>query len=449
MLLGFRRARFAFVGLMTLFSAFCYAEDTYKLEEPVDDARIYGVGTRVDIKGKLQTAPNATHLAQTVSAALSYRERRMLGPGNDAEGFRSIRDYETAEAQIDVDGSKSSIRLPDTSKLMVAQGRFDGVELHSLNNLLTADELDLVRSPADSLALISLLPTKEVGLGDKWTIPTWAVQLLTGLDAVTKGELTCSLDSVDKGLAKVKMTGAVEGAVSGSTTEVNINGFYTYNLEKKYIADTDFVQKETRAVGPISPGLDIVARVRVLRSPSAASGRLGDQKVIDLAATDSDPAAKQLRFESPWNIGLQHGRHWHLYKVDDKLAVFRLLDQGNFVAQCDFAPIPPVKPGTHLSEQVYLDDIRHSLGERLVSMNQGEVVPANDKRFVFKVIAHGNVGERKVTWIFYLVADPSGRQVSMMFTVDTSLAETLIKYDRELVDSMKFGPAPVPRSAKN
>ena len=111
----------------------------------------------------------------------------MLGPGNDAEGFRSVRDYETAEAQIDVDGGKSSIRLPDNSKLIVAQGRFDGVELHAVNNLLTADELDLVRSPADSLALISLLPNKEVSLGDKWVIPTWAIQLLTGLDAVTKG----------------------------------------------------------------------------------------------------------------------------------------------------------------------------------------------------------------------------------------------------------------------
>ena len=247
----------------------------------------------------------------------------------------------------------------------------------------------------------------------------------------------------------MKLSGAIEGAVSGSTTEVKINGFYTYNIDKKHIADTDFVQTETRAVGPVSPGLDIVARVRVLRSPSNASGRLGDQKIIDSAASDSNAAAKQLRFESPWNIGLQHGRHWHLYKVDDKLAVFRLLEEGNFIAQCDLAPIPPAKPGGHLSEQVYLADIRHSLGERLVSMNQGEVVPANDKKFVYKVIAHGNVGERKVSWIFYLVADPSGRQVSMMFTVDTPLAETLIKYDRELVDSMKFGPAPVPRSAKN
>lgn len=449
MLLGIRRVRTALACLVMLASAVCQAEDTYKLEEPVDDIRIFGVGTRVDIKGKVQLAPNAAKSPQSVSAALSYRERRMLGPGNDAEGFRSIRDYETAESQIEVDGEKSSARLPDSSKLVVAQGRFDRVELYSLNGLLTENELELIQSPADSLALISLLPSKEVSVGEKWTAPSWAFQFLTSVDAVTKGELACSLESVEKGIAKVKITGSLEGAASAATTEIKINGFYSYNLEKKHIADVDFVQMETRAVGPISPGLELTARVRVLRSPSNASGRLADQKLIDAAADTPDPKVLQLRFESPWNIGLQYGRHWHLWRLEEKTVRFRLMEEGNFIAQCDWAPIPNAKPGTHLAEQTYLDDIRHSLGERLISINQGEVIPTSDKRFVYKVIAHGTVGEKKHTWIFYLIADQSGRQVSMMFTVETSLAETLVKYDRELVDSIKIGPAPIARSAKN
>jgi hypothetical protein len=200
---------------------------------------------------------------------------------------------------------------------------------------LTANELDLIRSPADSLALISLLPAKDVAIGDEWTAPAWAFQMLTALDAVVKGEMTCKLDSVEKGIAHVKLSGTLEGAAVGSSTQVKVTGFYKYHLDGKYIKESDFTQTETRAVGPVSPGLDITARIRLLRQPVSTPGRLNDQKIIDASAKEPAATAKFLRFESPWNIGLQHSRHWFNYKVDEKLAVFRLLLDGNFIAQCE------------------------------------------------------------------------------------------------------------------
>ena len=447
MVLLVQSIRVIVVGFLILAPAVGLTAEKYKLEEPVDDARVYGVGTRVDITGRLQTAPKAAHLSQNVSAALSYRERRLLGPGSGSESFRAVREYETAQADINVEGNKTASRLPDGLKIIVAQGRVEGVELYGLNGLLTADELDLIRSPADSLALISLLPTKEVEIGDKWTVPGWAFQMLTALDAVVKGELECTLDSVEKGIARVKMNGKLEGAAVGSTTEVTVTGHFTYNLEDKHIAETDFVQSETRAVGPVSPGLDIKARIRLLRQPSKVPGRLGDQKIIETAAVDSAASAKFLRFESPWNIGVQHSRHWHVYKVDDKVAVFRLLDEGNFIAQCDMASIAAAKPGEHLPEQTFQADIRRSLGERLRTISKGDIIPSSDRKFVYRVSAEGVVGDRQVTWVFYLVADATGRQASLMFAVDTALYEKMTKHDRELVDSLKFGPAPVPRAA--
>jgi hypothetical protein len=271
--------------------------------------------------------------------------------------------------------------------------------------------------------------------------------MLTALDAVVKGDLTCKLDSVEKGIAHIKLSGTLEGAAVGSSTQVKVTGFYKYHLEGKYIKESDFTQTETRAVGPVSPGLDITARIRLLRQPVSSPGRLNDPKVIDAAGAEPAATAKFLRFESPWNIGLQHSRHWFNYKVDDKLAVFRLLLDGNFVAQCDMAGIPSVKPGEHLSEQIFLNDIQHSLGDRMRKLTPGEVVPSTDHKFVYKVVAEGVVGERQVTWVFYLVADKTGRQASLMFTVDTELAEKLAPYDLEIVNSLKFGPAPVARSA--
>ena len=271
--------------------------------------------------------------------------------------------------------------------------------------------------------------------------------MLTGLDAVVKGELVCTLDSVKTGIALIKMDGSLEGAAVGSFTEVKVSGNFEYNIEGKFIWRSDFVQTEKRAIGPISPGLDITARIRLLRQPSSASGRLGEQKVIDESTIEPLETARFLRFESPWNIGVRHGRHWHACQVDERVAKFRLLDEGNLIAQCDMASIGAAKPGEHLAEQIFLADIRQALGTRMKSMTKGEVISSADRKFIYKVSAEGGVEGRQVTWDFYLVADPSGRQASLMFAGETDVAEKLAKYEREIVDSLKFGPAPVHRAA--
>jgi hypothetical protein len=430
-----------FCGLMAFVTSVALSAEKYKLEEPVDDARVFGVGTRVEIKGTLRF-PKNPDLRQTVSAALSYRERRLLGPGDDAESLRSAREYETAEADITVGETKTAMRLPENLKLIVAQGRIEGVELYGLNGLLTGDELNLIRSPADSLALIALLPAKEVEISDQWSVPGWAFQMLTSLDAIVKGELVCTLASVEKGMARVKMAGTLEGATVGSMTEVKVSGYFTYHIQGKYIADTDFVQTEARAIGPVSPGFEISARIRLLRQPAKVPGRLSDAKIIDAAAMEPAEAAKSLRFDSPWNISLQHGRQWHECTIDEKIAIFRLMEEGNFIAECALASISPAKPGEHLSEQTFQSDIRRSLGDRFRTMSKGDVIPASGRKFVYQVTAEGVEGERQVTWVFYLIADPTGRQASLRFVVDTAMYEKLMKNDREFVDSIKFGPAP-------
>ena len=442
------QVRIPVCGLMMLMTSVALSADKYKLEEPVDDARVFGVGTRVEIKGTLRF-PKNPDLRQNVSAALSYRERRLLGPGDEAESLRSVREYETAEADITVADTKMTMRLPESLKLIVAQGRTEGVELYGLNGLLTGDELNLIRSPADSLALIALLPSKELEIGDQWTVSGWAFQMLTSLDAVVKGDLVCTLVSVEKGLARIKMAGSLEGAAVGSMTEVKVSGFFTYNLDGTFIADTDFVQTELRAIGPVSPGLEISARIRLLRQPAKVPGRLADTKIIDAAATDPSEAAKSLRFDSPWNISLQHGRQWHECTIDDKVAIFRLLEDGNFIAECALTSIAPAKPGEHLAEQTFLTDIRRSLGDQFRTISKGDVVPANDRKFIYKVTAEGVDGERQVTWIFYLIADPTGRQASLKFVVDTTMYEKLVKNDRELIETLKFGPAPATRAANS
>ena len=418
------------------------AADKYKLEEPVDDSRVFGVGTRVDVSGKIQPSREFEALKLNSSAALSYRERRLIGPGSEAESFRSVRDYETTQTDIDVSGQKSTAKLGDHLKLVVAQGRIDGVELYSLGGSFTPNELDLIQSPADSLALIALLPNKEVEVGDKWTVPGWAFQMLTAIDAIEKGELSCSLASVEKNIARIKIDGQLRGAALAAISELALTGFYEYDLATRCITQGDLTQVEKRSASPVRPAYEFTARVRLLRKPAQLPGRLVDQKIIDTAVDEPKPTALALRFESPWNIGLQFPRHWHHWKTEEKHAIFRLIDQGNFVAQCNLSPVAPAKPGEHLSEQEFEREIRQSLGNFLKEFGKGEIIPTTDRSYIYRVSATGSNGERQLTWVFYLIADPTGRQASLSVTADTPQVETLANRERELLDTLRFGPAP-------
>jgi hypothetical protein len=113
-----------------------------------------------------------------------------------------------------------------------------------------------------------------------------------------------------------------------------------------------------------------------------------------------------------------------------------------FVAQCNLSPIPSAKPGEHTSASVFENDIRQSLGARLKTLGVTETIPTTDRRFIQRVVAEGAIGERNLSWIYYLIADPSGKQTSLMFAVDADLVEKLGTRDREFAQSIRFGAPP-------
>jgi hypothetical protein len=417
--------------------------DKVTLEEPVDDDRVFGVGLRLDVHGQVQTRgeDNKTvPLPMTASAAISYRERRLLGLGSQAETLRAVREYEQAQVDIEVAEEKSTISLPNALKLAVAQGRSSGAEVYSLGGVLTAQELELLSPPCDSLALTALLPISPVEPGDTWTPAAWVGQYLARLEATTKSEVTCKFDKLDGDIARLSFQATVSGAVQGTLSEVAITGTLDFHLKDRCITAADVKQTEKRAIGAVSVGLDVTARTRLLRKPAQLPGRVGEATVVQAASQDPPESALLLRFESPWNLSLLHPRGWHLFQQTEQVAIFRLLDDGLFVAQANLSPIPSAEPGGHTSETVFQNDIRQSLGARLKVLGEGETIPTGDGRYLYRVIAEGAIGERQLTWIYYLCADLSGRQASLLIAVDTALREKLADRDKELALSLRFGP---------
>ena len=161
----------------------------HRLEEPAGDERVFSVTSQVNVSGQLEAAVadgKAVSLTLTVDADHQYLERRLVGGGRDARTLRSLRHYEAAGAEIEVSNRSTFVRLDEDRRQIVAEGRREGVLFYSPNDHLTYDELELLRTPGDSLAMLSLLPPKPIVVGGKWTCESWVAQMLSGTEAGLK-----------------------------------------------------------------------------------------------------------------------------------------------------------------------------------------------------------------------------------------------------------------------
>jgi len=416
----------------------------FTLKEAAPDARIENVDVRVKVSGTAEFAiEKGKLLSQPIvaEAALKFRERWLPGSGRDAEALRSLRHYDALVTDIKVADHATRSQLSTDRRQIVAQGRSEGILFYSPAGPLTSADLELLRAPADTLCLVALLPPNPVSIGDKWTPPTWAGQMLTETEAASKSELTCTLESVADDKAKVAVTGTVVGATSGSSGKVDLHGWYLFDLKAHLIARAELDQIEDRTVGPVSPGMRVTAHTTVTRAPSDNSEGL-TQEAASAVPLDPPAALTLLTFHSPWNIELTHDRDWHVFQQNRQIAVLRLIEQGSLVAQCNLTPIRPAAAGEHVSPEQFQDDIRTSLGPQFKSLEKAEPIPTGDGRFLFRVAVIGEANKAPITWIYYLCAAPSGSQTSCVFAIDSTLRKRLGDRDLEMMKSLKFVDTP-------
>ena len=133
-----------------------------------------------------------------------------------------------------------------------------------------------------------------------------------------------------------------------------------------------------------------------------------------------------------------HDRNWHVFHQTNELAILRLVEKGSLIAQCNVSRIQPAAPGEHTSEAQFRNDVAGALGKLLKSITKAEQIQATDKRFVYRVTALGESNRIPMHWIYYLCADPAGRQTVLVFSVETKLLDQLSKRDLAIVGSLEF-----------
>jgi hypothetical protein len=164
-------------------------------------------------------------------------------------------------------------------------------------------------------------------------------------------------------------------------------------------------------------------------------------------------------FEAPaWNTRFLYERNWHLLTQNSDLAMLRLLEQGELLAQCTIKKLADAPPGRHVPEEVFQQDIQATLGKNFGKLLRAERVKVRDGMYVFRVVVLGTVAAKNeegddaatpMQWIYYLVANADGRQLALVFTSDPKRAERWKDRDLGIVGGVEFLPVnqPAPRAA--
>ncbi len=205
--------------------------------------------------------------------------------------------------------------------------------------------------------------------------------------------------------------------------------------------------KEKRAVGHIGPGLDTVAKLIVSIRPLAASEHLTPEAVASVPQeltpelTVLDYAAPTSQFRFPYD------RRWYLTADDAKLAILRLMDKGELVAQCNVSLLPGEKKSP-VTLQEFQHDVETSLGKSFGQFTHASQSQNEAGYLVLRVVARGVVSELPIEWVYYLIQDSDGRRVSLAFTYEQELTERFAQADRAMVQQLRLLPGATPTAAK-
>lgn len=363
------RRKALLVVIVCLIGSPCLATETAGESVSMASNRAAGTIDRItaslEVAGHLQVLDKGTELLPlklAVLANLQYDERSLNVPVLPEAPMRSVRFYDRALAAIQVDQEETHPTLRDDRRLVAVDVREGKATLYSPAGPLSHDELDLVDLQANTLLLDRLLPADRVAVGAKWSHADALIAMLLGLDAVSTNRLESRLASVRDSIALVELGGDVQGAASGVSTEIKLRGKYQFDLVLKRITWFGVLIQEKRSIGHVGPGLDIVARLQIKIAPIDESPQLTEEALADLPLELSEGSTWLSYIDPQGGWQLLNDRRWFVTRDEPEAVVLRLVDRGEFIAQCNITPAPRIDPGKLSNLAKFQADIQAGLG---------------------------------------------------------------------------------------
>ncbi|MFO0900458.1 MAG: hypothetical protein U0836_23760 [Pirellulales bacterium] len=425
----------------SLFSvaAAAQAADTINLSADLRPGQLAQVKFQMEVGGQLKMVRDGK-VSQTpmkVDGKSAYRER-LLAAADGSRVSRSVRKYDSAAGTLTIERRKLTPELSSPHRLIVASVGKDAQTLFCPTGLLTRDELDLIDVPCSTLLINRLLPGKTVKLGDTWRHQPEDLALLLGLDAVSQADVESVVSQLKDGEAEMALAGTVAGAVGGVATDIELKAKYRFNQVAGRIDWLAMLIKENRSVGHAAPGVDVVAKLQVQIDPLAKAEDLSEAA---LAGVPLEPAPEltRLAYVSPsGELSMAVNRGWQVVNEDGQIAVLRLVERGDLLAQCNATRLPPLASGNKLSLADFQTEVRKALGDNFRQFAEAAELTSGADYHVLRVVAQGSVSDLPIEWRYYHITDRSGRRASLAFTISQQFTERFGENDQELALGLRL-----------
>ena len=418
----------------------CYGADEarFLLAADLAENETSTVAVTLEVGGDLLVSEESgpKKLPLTVAGELRYTEQLLTWSADPAEPARSLREYETATAKIQVEKGGIERELGESQRLIVAEIRDGHAAFQGNESPLTREHFDLVNVVGNTLALNRLLPQREMAEGESWDHDATVLGTLLGMDHVAACEVRSVVIGCKHQQVQIRLAGTVHGTVDGAPTEMQLRGAYLFHQKHKRITKFNLAIQESRTANQIVPGLDVVAKVAVTVLPTATT--IADS-YSERARDVSQPLAHSLRYEAPQQGYLfLHDRAWYVTAEQSDLVSLRSLHQGNQTAHCNLTTLPARSEGRETTLEEFELDVRMSLGDNLETVTASTQWTTPQGHDCLGVVAQGKVKEVPIEWRYYLVASPGLPRVSLSVTIEQSQIEQFDGADRQIVDSLEL-----------
>lgn len=425
--------------------------ETYRLDSKWEAGSCRQVQVALEVRGELRLNADGQRLVTLpleVEGRLQYAER-ILSVEQDPWQRQAIRSYSHALAKIKAGQGVVNRRLDDNQGPIMALVKEDESLLFCPHQPLRRETLDLIDVQGNSLLVDRLLPTEPVKIGDQWKPEEGWLARVFGWDLVTESDVTARLVSVENQVALLEFGGRMEGSTSGVASELVLNGKGNFDLEQRLLTWYAVSLREKRAIGHAEPGFEVTARLRMAMETAAEPPELSDSRLAQLP-TNSGRSADLLSFVSDHaNFQLLHDRRWRSMLDRHDVSVFRLVDRGELIAQCNVSELPEFEAGRHLSLDEFQADIRQNLGEQFGQIVEASQAESQGGNRILRVVVAGMASELSIQWIYYHISDDQGRRAAMAFTFESGLIERFGQADQSLVESFRFRARREPLEARH
>ena len=224
----------------------------------------------------------------------------------------------------------------------------------------------------------------------------------------------------------------------GVSSDIQLRGKCNFDLKTRCITWLALSITENRAASHVEPGFEVVARLRMALAPVSVRPELAEAAIRELPLDSTTGTTLLALPATQGGFELLHGRDWRMMADRHDVTILRLIQNGDLVAQCNASRLPDLPAGQQVQLEAFQADIQRALGKSFAEFREASQETTSDGLRVLRVVASGLASDVTIQWTYYHIADGEGRQVAMVFTMDSRLVEQFAAADRTLVSTFQF-----------